>query len=256
MRTVAYGSGPDQVADLRLPDRGTPRAVVVLLHGGFWRERYRRDLMDGLAADLAGRGYATWNVEYRRVGPSGGGWPATLTDVAAAMDALDGLAGEHALAVDRVAVVGHSAGGHLALWAAARAGLPAGAPGAGPLVRPRVVVSLAGVCDLAEAARRRLGDRAAQGFLGGGPDEVLERYELASPAARLPLGVPQLLVHGDADDRVPVDVSRSYASAARAAGDTVELLELAGVDHFAVIEPRSAAWHAAAARLEALLPPG
>jgi acetyl esterase/lipase len=222
----------------------------VVIHGGFWRSTYGRGLMDGLAADLAARGWAAWNLEYRRVGPlAGGGWPATFADVAAGIDALAGLASSAPLDLGRVVTVGHSAGGHLALWAAARPGLPDGAPGARPAVAVTGAVSLAGVCDLAAAARDGVGGSAVARLMGGGPERVPERYALASPAERLPLGVPQVMVHGDDDRLVPVEQSRRYAAAARAAGDRCELVELPGVEHFALIDPRSGAWGAAAARL-------
>ena len=226
-----YGAGPDQFGELTVRG-GAAAPVVVLLHGGFWRARYTLDLMRPLAADLVGRGYATWNLEYRRADSPGADWPATLADVAAGVDALAALADDHPLDLERVVLVGHSAGGQLALWAAAQQ----------LRVRPAVVVSLAGVLDLRAAARERLGRDAVVAFLGGTPDEVPQRYEEASPRTLLPLGVPQLLVHGTADDRVPVDQSRSYAATAADAGDKCRLLELDGVDHMALIDPASDAW--------------
>jgi acetyl esterase/lipase len=247
---VAYGDHPDQVANLHVPSGDGPWPVVVLVHGGFWRTGWDRTLMTPLARDQQARGVAAWNVEYRRVGQEGGGWPGTLLDVAAAVDAL----GEQAqVDPSRVAVVGHSAGGHLALWAAARWRLPSGAPGADPVVRPRAAVSLAGVADLEHGARERLGDGACLDLLGGSPDDVPERYAIASPAALLPLGVPQVLVHGGLDDKVPSAQSREHALAAEAAGDDVELVELPWVDHFDVIDPAHDAWHAVVERLPALL---
>jgi acetyl esterase/lipase len=245
----AYGGGSEQFGELWRPGGEEPWPVAVLLHGGFWRSQRTLELMRPLAADLAGRGFAVWNLEYRRVGQPGGGWPGTLEDVAAGMDHLAGLAGREPLELSRLVVVGHSAGGHLALWSAARPGLPAAAPGSAPLVVPRLVVSLAGVCDLHAGARDGIGEGAVAEFLGAGPDQAPERYRLTSPLARLPLGVRQVLLHGDADPRVPVEQSRAYAAAAGAAGDPVELVELPGVDHMAVIDPASPAWAAVAARL-------
>jgi acetyl esterase/lipase len=223
--------------------------VAVLIHGGFWRARYDLRLQDGLAADLAGRGWAVWNLEYRRMGwRSRGGWPETLEDVAAGIDHLGRL--DEPLDTSRVVAIGHSAGGHLALWGAARPGLPAGAPGAEPSVRLSAAVSQAGAIDLREVARLGLSRDAAKSFLGGPPGKLPQRYDLASPIERLPLNVPQLLVHGDADTAVPVEMSRRYARRAAEAGDRCELLELPGVDHFEHLDPNAPAWRAVSAWLE------
>ncbi len=238
MRTLRYAGNVEAMADLSLPDGGRAPATVVLIHGGFWRAPYRRDLMTPLARDLTAHGYATWNIEYRRVGGSGG-WPETFLDVAAAVDGLADV--DAPVDLERVAVLGHSAGGHLALWAAARQRLADG-PGAAPRVKPTVVLALAAVADLHAAARDRLGERAAEALLDGPPSRHAERYAHASPAALLPLGVPQILVHGTADDRVPCAHGRDYVDGARSAGDTVDWVELEGVDHFALIDPDSTAW--------------
>jgi dipeptidyl aminopeptidase/acylaminoacyl peptidase len=213
METIPYGNAPSQVADHLAV--GGAACRVVLVHGGFWRVAYGRDLMLPLAADLVARGIDVWNLEYRRVGEAGGGWPGTFDDVATA---VRDLVGPGAFAI------GHSAGGHLALWLAAE-GLVAGA------------ASLAGVADLVAGARDRLGGDACVELLGGGPADVPDRYAAASPAERLPFGAPQLLVHGDRDDRVPVSQSIGHAAAATAAGDDVELVVLPGVGHFEVIDP-------------------
>lgn len=247
MRTHRYGEDPDQVIDVYRAGATGAAPTVVLLHGGFWRLAYGRELMTGLARQLAAGGVTAVNAEYRRVGQPGGGWPGTFTDVAAALDAAAELTG---VSPSQLAVVGHSAGGHLALWAASRHRLPGEAPGA--LGGARVaagggvaaVVSLAGVTDLETAVADDLGGGAARALLGASPQDAPERYALASPRRLLPTGVATLLVHGDADDRVPLSQSRGYLTAARAAGDGCELLELAGADHFTLIDPGSAAWQA------------
>jgi len=252
-RQVAYGDHPDQVGNLHLPARGDgPWPAIVLVHGGFWRFGWDRTLMTPLARDLAGRGFAVWNIEYRRVGQEGGGWPGTLEDVAAAADAAAGL---DRVDPARVFTVGHSAGGHLALWLAARHRIPGGAPGAAPRVHPCGAVSQAGVADLVAGAGAWLGNGACQALLGGSPGEVPDRYAAASPATLLPVGVPQLLVHGGRDDLVPPSQSRDYAAAARAAGDPVDLVELPDADHFDVIEAGDPAWAAVVAWLHERLRP-
>jgi len=216
---------------------------MVLIHGGSWRKRYGKIVMRALAGDLKRRGWAVWNIEYRRVG-NGGGWPATFADVAAAIDHLDGL--DARLDLGRVSVLGHSAGGHLALWAAGRPKLPQGAPGAidgRQRVRFQQVISQAGVCDLVGAYREW--DSGAVGeLMGGSPEELPERYAVANPLSNVPLDMPALLVHGVLDETVSVRRSRDYAAAAIAAGGEVELVEIEGEAgrHRAHIDPRGAAW--------------
>lgn len=239
----AYGPGADQFLELTLPVAGSgPAPVAVVLHGGFWRAAFGVDLARPLAADLAASGFAAVAVEYRRVG-AGGGWPATLQDVAAAVDALPDLPESGRLDLTDVTVIGHSAGGHLAAWLAGRPRLPAGAPGADPVVRVTAAVLQAGVLDLRLAAEQRLGNGAVVDFLGGGPDEHPERYAVADPVRLLPTGVRVLCVHGSADVVVPVQQSRRYATAAAAVGDRVEVRVLPG-DHMTVIDPQSEAWAA------------
>jgi acetyl esterase/lipase len=255
-RTHSYGEHRDQFGELTLPAGAGPFPVAGLIHGGFWRERYDLRLEDALVADLASRGWAAWNLEYRRLGRrSGGGWPATFEDVIAGIDALADV--DVPLDLERVVAIGHSAGGHLALWAAASAKSRVAATAAGsratsessdePHVLLAGAVSQAGVADLREAARLGLSDSAAEALLGGSPDEVPERYDAASPIDRLPLGIPQLLVHGDADENVPVSLSRRYAERA---GDACALVELPGGGHFEHLDPGSDAWRAVTDWLE------
>lgn len=256
VETISYGSEPDQVGDLRLPEATSPRAIVVLLHGGSWGEFWTRDLMDGVAVDIARRGAASWNVEYRRVGMSGGGWPDTLRDVANAIDFVSELERTRGIAFDFLVLVGHSAGAQLALWAAAQ---PTMSPQGRVQLRPSMVVSLAGVVDLVATAGRGLGgEDAVPQFLGGSPDEVPDRYRNACPTLLLPIGVPQVVVQGLRDSLTDlVDVCTTYVQRALTAGDLVTYLEFDDADHFSVIDPQSTAWIRVAeeiARLESRLP--
>ena len=192
--------------------------------------------MRDVCKDLVRRGYAVWNLEYRRLGPfAGGGVPNTLDDVAAGVDFLTTFDG---LDLDRASVIGHSAGGHLALWLAAH----------DLAVSPRVFIALAGVADLRLAYELGLGDGVVGSFAGGSPDEVPDRYKLASPIERLPARSRQVLIHGNADVNVPIEVARSYYDAAVAAGDEVEFLER-DCDHMKLIDTASAEWQLVLERL-------
>jgi len=235
-----YGPQPSQRADLYLPHGAGPHPVIVLIHGGSWHKRYGKVVMRGLAADLVRRGWAVWNIEYRRLG-EGGGWPETFDDVAAAIDHLRAL--DAPLDLDSVSLIGHSAGGHLALWAAGRSNLPAGSPGADPAIHPRRAIGQAPVGDLAGAYRLWHGG-AAQALMGGAPEQLPARYAVADPIELVPLAMPTLLVHGSQDTTVSVELSRSYTRRAQDAGGAVELIEIAGAAgaHRAHIDPRGQAW--------------
>ncbi|MGR6965095.1 alpha/beta hydrolase family protein [Geodermatophilus sp. URMC 61] len=242
---TAYGPHPDQFLELTLPAGGgpapvDPAPVVVVLHGGFWRAAHGVELARPLAADLAAAGFAAVAVEYRRVG-AGGGWPATLEDVAAALDALPDLAGADRLDLSDVAVVGHSAGGHLAAWAAGRSRLPEEAPGGRPRVRVTAAVLQAGVLDLERAAVQRLGGGAVQEMLGAQPADAPERYAAADPVRLVPTGVDLLCVHGTDDDVVPAEQSTRYAAAAAAQGAAVDVRLVPG-DHMVLIDPAGESW--------------
>lgn len=261
---LAYGPESLQFGDLYLPTGPGPHPTIILIHGGYWRARYGLDLMTGLAEDLTARGLAAWNIEYRRVGNPGGGWPGTFLDVARATDYLQLIESTYALDLARVIPIGHSAGGHLAFWLAARPHIPEGNPLAGASIKdndtqtgpltPQAAISLAGVLDLMMAWRLHLSTDAVVELLGGTPADVPERYKAASPAALLPLGIPQILIHGTQDSNVPLEISQSYAAAAKAAGDHVTLIELPAVDHFAVINPHTTAWTTTINALQRLLP--
>lgn len=243
-RRVGYGPHADQFAELYLPAGAGPHPAVVLLHGGCWRSMYGLAPLGPLCEALRGLGVAVWSLEYRRLG-GGGGWPATFEDVAAGADALARLAAEHAVDLGRVAAAGHSAGGHLALWLAARPRLPAGSPLHRPAPLPIAgVVALAGLADLEDGLARELCGGACAELLGGRPDEVPERYAQGSPAAMLPLGVPQRHIVGSGDTTVPPDYLAAYVGRAVAAGDDATLEVLPGAGHFEPVDPSGAAWPA------------
>jgi acetyl esterase/lipase len=239
--THSYGSLSSQVAELFLPRGAGPFPVAIVVHGGYWKSQYDRSLMEGICVDLAAHGIAAWNLEYRRVG-GGGGWPETFLDVAAGVDHLAELDADLDLA--RVVTVGHSAGGQLAFWAAARPGIAADAPGHAPRVEIIGAVSQAGVLDLALGAGLVPSSGPTRALLGD-PSQNYERYVLASPRERLPLGIPQLVLHGDRDDTVSMRIATSYAAAANQVGDPCELRVLTNTGHFEHIDPRAPAWHTA-----------
>jgi acetyl esterase/lipase len=247
---LAYGPEKLHFGELHLPDTPGPHPVAILIHGGFWRVPYDYTLMTGLADDLAARGIAAWNIEYRRIGDPNGGWPNTLLDVASAADFVRTIAESYHLDLQQVVPIGHSAGGHLALWLAARPRIPQSSVLARSSTQAKEdiplavsgAISLAGVSDLLMGWQRKLGNGAVAELIGGSPDAMPERYAAASPAEMLPLGVPQVLIHGTADDRVPFDMSEAYTAKAQAAGDYARLITLPRVDHFALIDPTSHAW--------------
>lgn len=243
LRTESYGSLNTQEGDLYLPP-GPNLPVVCLLHGGFWRMPYGRDQMTNIAQDLALQGFAVWNFEYRRLGASTCGWPDAFHDVTMGIEHLAGMiANGINLDLTRVVVVGHSAGGQLALCAAARQ-RTGWQNNTESRVRIAAVIAQAAVADLVRAYDLGVGGNAVAELMGGAPADQQERYEFASPRALLPLGIPQLVLHGTADDVVPIEISRAYAQAALNAGDKVEFLELAGAGHMDYLDPSSKA-HAA-----------
>jgi acetyl esterase/lipase len=234
-RTIRYGHDPSQYAELSLPT-GTPRGVVVVIHGGFWKSAYDLSLGRPLAVDLVDQGWAALNVEYRRVGPAssggGGGVPSTLDDVRAAIALLDG----QGLDLTTVVTLGHSAGGQLAAWAGHA------------IDTVTHVISQAGVLDLVAADGEGLGGGAVQAFLGHAASAADAGVD---PRQELPLGVPVWCVHGTDDTIVPISQSRDYVTAATAAGAEATMVEVAG-DHFVVIDPATEAWRRTLAILEGI----
>ena len=228
-----YGPEPEQHADLRLPAGPGPHPVAAVIHGGFWRATYTKQNTEALATALTALGWATWNLEYRRAGS--GSCAETLADVASACRAVHEV--DAPLDLGSIVAIGHSAGGQLALWAGAER-LVAG------------VIGLAPISDLISSAQEKIGDGAVLEFMGGAPAGMRAAYATADPLRRLPLRIPQVLVHGSADDRVPLRQSRYYRDVAVAAGDPCLLLEQDGADHFDVIDPRARPWSALREGLE------
>ena len=226
---LKYGSDENQFVDLRLPKSKGPHALAINLHGGFWRAKYDLGHTGHLCAALTAKGLATANVEYRRVGNAGGGWPGTFADIRAAYQFLSQSARKYEFDVRRVVVMGHSAGGQLALCLA---GHESGV---------KAVISLAGVVDLQQAYALHLSNDAVVEFLGGTPAEVGDHYREADPM-KVAIEARQWLVHGAADDVVPPGFSRNYVSAKQKMKEDVRLVEIAGARHFDVIDPRSGAW--------------
>ena len=238
---LRYGTQPSQFGDLRRPGGSGPHPCAVVIHGGFWRARYDLEHVGHLCRALAGAGVATWNMEYRRVGDPGGGWPGTFRDVERGAGHLFAFAPDYGIDPGRVVVLGHSAGGHLALWLASRRRAAGDRDRAAPGLF-RAAVALAGILDLRQAWEQGLSNRAVEGLLGGTPTEVADRYAAASPRDLLPLGVAQLLIHGAYDEVVPAAMSEAYHAAATAAGDDATLVVLPETGHFELIDPESRAW--------------
>lgn len=243
---VAYGEGPHTFGELRLPPGPGPHPVAVVVHGGCWLSMAGLDYMDPFALALNEMGWATWSLEFRRIDQPGGAWPGILEDVAAGADFLRELAGDHALSLDRVVAVGHSSGGHLALWLAARHRLPPD-PAGGPRLRGDDPLPVAGVVGLAPIADlrdftqySRCGPTIVADFLGGAMDE--DRLRLSDPASLAPTGVPQLLLLGALDPIVPPAHGAVAAGRGREAGDPVEMKTVEEAGHFELVAPWAAPW--------------
>jgi acetyl esterase/lipase len=258
-KVIAYGAAPHQFAELWLPDGKGPHRTLVVIHGGCWLAALPgTELMAYMSEDLRKRGYAVWSIDYRRIGDDGGGYPGTFLDAAAAVDKLKELAPAHNVDLRKVVAIGHSAGGHLVTWAAARPRLPKTSPLAKTAPLPIAgVVSLAGINDL--AAYRANGPSAC-----GGPPTIdalvdastrtgADVYADTSPAALLPVRVKQAVISGALDPIVPPAFGRDFAKTAAAKGDTVRELTIEGAGHFELIDPASKAWTEIRAEIDALM---
>jgi acetyl esterase/lipase len=232
---ITYGPAARQFGDLRVPAGPGPHPVAILLHGGCWQAEYDLGYFAHLGDALARAGIATWSLEYRGIGDAGGGWPGTFDDVAAGAAHLRALAPAHGLDLDRVVLVGHSAGGQLALYLAAGRHV---SPGTHAPLALRGVVALAGIVDLREyAAGAGSCNQSVVPLLGGAPDAVPARYAATSPVELLPIGVPVRLLIGAQDSIVAPASNERFAAQARARGDDVELEVLGGAGHFDVVMP-------------------
>ena len=252
---IPYSLAQQQFGDLRLPTSATPAPypVVIVIHGGYWRNRYDLAYFGAVCGALADAGLASWNIEYRRIGDVGGAWPGTFADVAAAADALREVAASYPLDLSRALTLGHSAGGQLALWLAGRPRIAAASPlwRADPLPIAGAV-SLAGVLDLRRAWELRLSENATEALMLATPADDPDRYAASSPWDLAPLGVPQVLFHGTADSNVPFELSQRYADRAQTLGDDARLIAQAGAGHFEAVDPATAEWRAVAAELARL----
>jgi acetyl esterase/lipase len=259
-----YGEDASQWGELFLPELpagGEHRGVVVVIHGGYWRPQYGAELGEPLAKDLAANGVAAWNLEYRRAG-NGGGWPNTFIDVLAGIDKLHDLAIKHTLNLGSVVALGHSAGGHLAAWAAGRGKLShLGLPDADRQVLRRQdatsvhltgVVSQSGLLNLAEAEQLNLSNGAVSNLLGGSSSKYPLRHRYADPMTTLPLALPVIAVHGANDDAVPLSQSASYVNAGAAANMNTRVVMVPG-DHYALIDPKTPAYRTCRELVRALL---
>lgn len=243
---ISYGPDSLQFGELRLPDaRNQPHPIVVIIHGGCWLSAYDLHLMDAMATSLSRAGYATWNLEYRRVGDPEGAWPNTFLDVAKGVNHLREIAADYQLDLNHIVVAGHSAGGHLALWLGIQDQLPADSELA--LADPLPlsgVVSLAGIVDPAGYLVREgqsCGSNVDE-LMGGLPEDLPERYRQASPLQMTPLGIRQILINGQEDPIVPLTHVEPYYKKSKSKGDKIKLRKVKNAGHFEMIAPGSVAW--------------
>jgi acetyl esterase/lipase len=251
---LPYGPAPQQFGELWIPTASSAASyrwpLLVFVHGGWWSASYDLGYARFLCAAMKALGIAVWSLEYRRVGDAGGGWPGTMQDVAAGMDHVVKLVDEFNLDTTRVIAAGHSAGGQLAFWLAARHHIPH----TSVLAQTQPNLALKGVVGVAGAVDLRLtielgglfkftnGGPAVKALMGGSPSQVADRYSAADPGELLPLGVPQILVQGSEDDQIPPTLPARWAQAARRQGDAVEVKIVSGADHFDIVDPQSNAW--------------
>lgn len=250
---IQYGEDPLQFGNLIMPTSSSKSPLVMIIHGGCWSNSYDYTLMDDMAADLAKRGYATWNIEFRRIEDEGGGWPGTFVDVANAFKHLTQMAKEYPFDINNIIVTGHSSGGHLALMLGAQPQLKANSQiKVNDLPNIKGIVSLAGITDLSTFITPDWCGSNILKLVGGNPDEYPDRYLEGSPISYLPLGIPHKLINGINDKRVSIDHITPYSVRAEEVGDSFELLSVPDAGHFEVIEPGSVAWKTILGAFDAL----
>ena len=249
---IHYGPGPYQFGDLWLPSHTVTQRppLVVFLHGGWWKSAYDLEYAGHLCQALKTVGIASWSVEYRRVGSTGGGWPTTFQDVAAGFDHVATLAKSYPLDLNRVIAMGHSAGGHLAFWLAGRQHIPRTSPiyDPQPKIRLNGLIALAGAvdlrltCDLSGYSTFAHDRQEVHSLMGGPPSEFQDRYRAGNPGDLLPMSVPQILIQGTEDGQIPPQLPTRWAELAQHQGDQVTVTIVPGADHFDVVDPQSETW--------------
>lgn len=240
---IQYGEGPLQFGNLMLPSATKELPVVVIIHGGCWSNKYDYTLMDEMALDLSKRGYATWNIEYKRVEDEGGGWPGTFIDVANAFKHLTEIAEDYPINLNNIIITGHSSGGHLALMLGAQSQIKSDSEiKVNDLPTIKGIVSLAGITDLSTFPKTDWCGNNVLKLVGGSEDQYPQRYKEGSPITYLRMGIPQILITGVNDKRVSVDHITPYYNRAAEVGDEIELLTIPDAGHFEVIKPGSVAW--------------
>jgi len=243
-KRVKYGRDPQHFAELRFPSGRGQFPFLFVIHGGFWQSAYDLSHIGHVCAAFTSKGIITCNLEYRRLGDPGGGWPGTFQDIGLATDhILEMISSDPRVDLARTAVIGHSAGGHLALWLGGRHRIPNTSLLHGVLEhRLGGAVSLAGVCDMRTAWKQWLGNGVVTRLMGGTPDQYPDRYDVGSPIELLPTGTRQVLIHGSVDDIVPASQSEKFVERAEQLGEHPTLIKLEGIGHFELIDPESDAW--------------
>ena len=254
-KRITYGEDPQQFAELRFPVGTGPFPALLMIHGGFWQSTYDLKHTGMLCADLTSRGIVTCNLEYRRIGNPGGGWPGTFQDISLASHMIpEILNSDPRVNISRTLVMGHSAGGHLALWLVSQHKMSKTSPlhesRRSPIIN---AISLAGVSDLRTAWKQKLGHGIVTRLMDGSPDEYPDRYDAGSPIELLPNGAKQVLIHGAADNTVPVSQSEQFEAKAAESGDECSLIKLKETGHFELIDPESDAWSSVLTAVEEML---